>query len=426
MISLRVLIYPQKIPSFLIDLFAFLGPLGTLLSPSLLPYQFRAFYILLCFFPLFLGRLYHREFKILSLFLPFLFYLLISAYFAEFKEDFSIPLKRALLFIFEFFFVFGSAFYLRNSIPSMQKNRLIKIYLYGFFISLIVGYFFFIGFYLQWIPLATIQRFSVITQFGYGFLRFSPGSYPNEYGTVASFVCSILTFLIAEKSTIIQEINFKTSFLYLFFLLAFMALLLTTTRSAYITFVISMMYLFCTSFKFRKLFFTIIFFSIITLLFVSYYFPLLLKVFISSFKALFYQSESVQIRLSHWGESMKSFDLASWFGTGYGTLFYMHNVYIQLLLELGVFGFICLLFFLLSLFLNYFHQLKSVFFKHLMSKKELFSNRVITLGLIHILFFAGSNHNLNHHLTWMVFLLLNITLFSQKAILPDSNRKNQA
>ena len=408
------MIYPQKIPLFFIELFAFLGPLGTLLTPSFLPYQFRTFYMLLFFFPFFLRRLYHKELKTFLFFLPFFFYLLISAYFAEFKEDFSTPLQRAFLFILEFFFVFGSAFYLRSSIPSLQKNRLIKLYLYGFFLSLIVGYFFFIGFYLQFISLATIQKFSIGTQFGYGLLRFSPGSYPNEYGTVASFVCSILALLIAEKKLKIQEIHFKTSFLIFFFLLTFIALLLTTTRSAYLTFIMSMIYLFCISSKFRNLTFKIACFFILIISFIFYYFPPLINALMGSFKSLFYQSGSVQVRLSHWEEGLKSFDLKPWLGSGYGTLFYMHNVYLQLLFELGVFGFITLIFFLLSFLLQHFHPLKSIFFKHHMSPTNLFSNRVISLGLIHLFFFAGSNHNLNHHLTWMVFLLFTITLFTKK------------
>lgn len=398
-------------------LFVFLGPLGNLLTPSFLPYQFRTFYLLLPAFFIFYDRIYFKELKTFLLFLPFLLYCFASSYFAELTPVLhheSSPFQRCALFVCESLFMFGAAFYLRNHPLAREKNRLIRLFLYAFFISLIIGYTFFFGFYLNRVSLSTIERFSVITQFGYGILRFSPGSYPNEYGILASFVASVLLLLIAEKKNPHFQIGIHRRWLFPFFTLTFLALILSTTRAAYLSFFLSLIYIFFISSNFRRLFF--INSSILTFFVIAFHKHLgfLFDVFILGFVKMSYKLGSFGLRMEHWIEGLEEFKEFHLLGRGYGSLFFIHNVFLEFIFELGVIGFSILLFFLISYFLEHNQRIKQTFLRRWMNSDELFSNRFIVLGLIHIFWFAGSNHNINHHLTWMIFLLFNMNLFARK------------
>ena len=128
----------DRVQHFLIYCFAFFGPLGTLLSPFFMPNAFRFYHFLLIFFPLFLIKLKLEEWKTILIFVPFLLYCLVSAYFTHnhiYEVD-SYPLFRCFLFISQCLFMFGAAFCLK-----VNQKKLITFYLAGFFISLVVGYF---------------------------------------------------------------------------------------------------------------------------------------------------------------------------------------------------------------------------------------------------------------------------------------------
>lgn len=405
-----------NIPLSIIYLFAFLGPLGNIFCPSFFPYQFRMFYLILPLFFLFYSKLYRQEIKTLLSFFPFLMYALISSYFCINRPSLHYEtsmLSRVFLFVCEVFFMFGAAFYLRDRIPALEKNRLICLYLYGFFLSLLIGYILFIGYYVHIIPLQLIDRCTVITQFGWGILRFSPGSYANEYGIVSSFVASILLLLIAEKNHPDFQIGFSKKTLYLFFWLTFLALLLTTTRAAYLSFFFGMIYILCTSKRFR---FMLCYVSLgVTALFILLgpKLKFLITILLGAFTPQGYKGHSIKMRFDHWTESFQAFSDFPIFGRGFGALFYIHNVYLEIFSELGVLGSLTLVMFGIIYFIQHNKMIKKIFLQRWALKKELFSNRTIVLGLIHVFWFAATNHNMNHHLTWMVFLLFNITLFTK-------------
>ncbi|WP_420421788.1 O-antigen ligase family protein [Simkania sp.] len=406
---------------FLIYLFVFLGPLGNLLCPSFLPYQFRAFYFVLPAFFLFYTKLYYKELKTLLLFLPFFLYALASAYFCinrpalHFEETL---VSRVGLFACEVLFMFGAAFCLRDRLMAEEKKRLIRIYLAAFFISVLVGYALFAGYYLKVFSWETVDKFTVITQKGWGILRFSPGSYPNEYGIVASFVASILLLLIVERKNPTFQLGLSKKSLYCFFGLTLGALLLSTTRAAYLAFVFALLYIFCVSKSFRYLSFLGLAVVMVFFIMMGDRLELVLEILTSSFKPSHYKDVSMQLRFEHWQESLDAFNTFPLFGRGFGTLFYVHNVYIELFAELGLIGCLTLLFFGLAYFFQHQIGIKKIFRKRWASAEELFSNRVIVLGLIHVFSFALTNHNINHHLTWMVFLLFNMSLFARK---PDTS-----
>ncbi len=85
-------------------------------------------------------------------------------------------------------------------------------------------------------------------------------------------------------------------------------------------------------------------------------------------------------------------------GTGFASLTNLHNVYLQLFFELGIVGSLLLVGSLALATLEGYARYKR-------APRDPFLAKVRVVGLIHVLSFALSNHNLNHHLTWFVCFL---------------------
>lgn len=384
----------DRFQHFLIYCFAFFGPLGTLLTPSFMPNAFRFYHFLLIFFPFFLIKLNLNQWKTILIFTPFLLYCLVSAYFTHnhiYEVD-SYPLLRSFLFISQYLFMFGAAFCLK-----VEQKKLVTFYLAGFFISLLVGYFFFIGFYSGFISFRAIERFSVETQMGWGLLRFSPGTYPNEYGNVASFALSILLLLYAKKKHLLTL---------LFAALTFIALLLTTTRAAYLSFGVALIYLCITSTEIRKLLFKLFLFGTAILFLLKAYSINIFSIFIRGLKAISLMEGSAGIRLSYWIKGFRDLDQSIIFGNGFSANIYAHNIYLELLFELGIVG----AFLLVSTVIYYLSENSFSIRKLLLDKEKEAINQIMIIGLIHTFLFALTNHNMHHHLTWLSFLLFNASL----------------
>jgi O-antigen ligase len=394
---------------FLIYCFVFFGPLGVLLSPPFLPYAFRFYHFFLLFSPLLLLKLKAREWKALLTFIPFLSYCFISAYFTENKPvsyD-SYPFFRSGLFIAQYLFMFGAAFCLRNTCPALEKARLLRLYLISFFISLVVGYILFFGYYAGFVSMNVLSRLCVEVQMGWGILRFSPGSYPNEYGNVSSFVLSVLILLLAERKK-------SSLFLYFFICLTFIALMLATTRAAYFSFAITFFYLCLVSQRVRRFSLRLVLLGSIVVIITKYYSFDFLYVFFEGIKKISLTTGSSGTRITEWIKGFEQLGNSAFFGTGFGFNISAHNVYLELLYEVGLIGFMVFFVSLIYYFSENHFQVRKVFFKRAMEKSEILYNRITTIGLIHVVLFAITNHNMHHHLTWMTFLLFNMSLFSQK------------
>ncbi len=385
------------IRKLLIFSFAFLGPLGNLLTPHILPTPFRSYYFLLPAFPLFFWQFRAKQLKVLILFAPFLFYCCLSAFcvelFGEPTEPF--PLFRFFLLLFNLCFVVAASLG-PNTLE--ETVSLLNLYLKSFFVSLGIGYFFYLGFYSGFLSFPLLERFSVLTQFGYGLLRFSPGSYPNEYGTLASFVLSILTLHLVKPCYGLYLKKKQTLFL---FALTFIALLLTTTRSAFIGYLFSLFYICFTIKRFLKILKWLAV-SIVSVFILFKCFGInFFQILISGFSFASFQDGSAAERLLHWHETFENFKLDPYFGTGFASLTNLHNVYLQLLFEMGIFG----LLILLGTFILWVSHFSFSFLKKCNDPHQFFFRSFRALGLIQILWFAISNHNLNHHLTWFILFL---------------------
>lgn len=384
----------MKIRRMAVLAFVALGPLGNLLTPHFLPAAFRFYYFLLLTFPLFFTYFRERQLKLMIYFTPILLYCLPSALIVEINQlsDEPFPLFRFFLLLFHFLFIVGAS----STIDSIQeKYTLITLYLKSFFITLGIGYFLYIGYYLDLISFALIERFSVIGQFAYTLLRFSPGSYANEYGTVASFVLSILTLLLLKPSV---EVKLTKKSLIFFFVLTFIALILTTTRSAYLSYFCCFLYICWKTRRFLLPFSLFLISAACFLFFLKSYNIDLISFLTLAFNLANYQIGSLGERLSHWAVAFQNFQDQILLGLGFASVTDIHNVYLQLLFELGLLGVLILL--ATVLFRVFTGPLR--FFKA--TDESLFSI-IKVLGLFHILWFALSNHNLNHHLTWFTLFL---------------------
>jgi len=379
----------QGLQRFLIYCFVFFGPLGSLLTPSFLPYAFRFYHFFLLLFPIFFLRMKSSEWKAVLIFIPFLFYCLISAYFSENKivNIDSYPIFRSGLLITQYLFVFGAAFCLQ------ERGRLLTLYLIGFFISLVVGYILTIGYYVGVVPIEVIKHLCVEAQMGWGILRFSPGSYPNEYGNVSSFVLSVLILITANRKK-------HRHLLYFFICLTLIALMLTTTRAAYYSFTITFFYLCFVSQEVRRFSLKFLFLGCMMVVLMKYYSFDLLHIFIEGIRKISLTTGSSGIRIADWVQGFAQLGNSVFWGTGFGVNITTHNVYLELLYELGIVGILVLLVSLIYFFSeNHFRMAKV--------------NRITIIGLIHVFLFAATNHNMHHHLTWMTFLFFISSLFSQ-------------
>jgi O-antigen ligase len=377
--------------------FVALGPLGNMLTPHFFPDSFRTYYFLLPLFPIYFLLVRERIAKIGILFLPFLIYSYFSAHVVDKFGDANEPhtVFRFYLLICQFFFIIGAASALKKK---EEVLSLLKTYLTFYSLSLAAGYVFFIGYYLKIFPFSVLARFSVLTQFGFGLLRFSPGSYPNEYGIVSSFVLSVLAVIFLDKKY--DLFNFSRKWFAFFFLSTFLAFLLTTTRAAYLSFLVSVIYLSWKSGYFIRVFTSIS-------LFILGFFCFLLLFKINMFDILShgftqrFDEGSLGDRYFMWLETIEHAKEDTFWGAGFASLTNVHNVYLQLLFELGFVGTVLLLG---SLFISFIES----FFRHkrpIPDEISPFLSKIRMVGLINVLSFAASNHNLNHHLTWFVCFL---------------------
>lgn len=398
-------------------LFALLGPIGNLLPLVPNVPSFRAYYILLPFlvFYMLLFRLTETAIIRIAILTPGFLYMLLSMIIAGNKagdpEDNAVFRYGLLAMLCVFTMLAGSY----NENQSMfQKLHYIKLYLIGYLISLICGYAFFALYYSGHATAGQLERFHVLLQFGYGILRFSPGSYPNEYGTVSSFALSLLTLLfLSRKEPFARGYFRKTGYKVLFaafFVLTFGALLLATTRAAYISYLFAVLYIFFTKYKrnfYKQAAFLLSLVAVVAvlLIIINHSFFDIFLVFKNGFSSMVKGEGSFEARIISWQAAYHDFSQSPIVGTGFGSAAMIHNTYLQMLFELGVAGIILIA---VSLAVFAIYQFKTGHSRvSVVSLPEGdFLWKAADMALIHILWFALSNHNLNHHLTWFGFFLV--------------------
>lgn len=410
---------PVPLAYGIVGWFAFLGPIGTLIPLPGVPPSFRFYYLMLIpgillFVVSGLRRQTARNLLILS---PVLAYMLISSFYTwlsyqgSYDSEEGNPVVRFLLFAVQLVFTICAGAE-AATFDHEQKLRVVGIYLRGYFVSLIVGYIFLVGFYTHHLTIAFLTHFEVLVQWGFGLLRFSPGSYPNEYGIVSSFVLAVLTLLLVRRRdaaniSLVLGMRATLPRLITAFLLTLGALFLSTTRAAYVAYVLSLFYIaLCQHRVGRSILFLLsaVGAALVLLASVQPFFNVI-AILKGGYYAFFSEHNFANGRLNAWETALQLFLQHPFWGAGFGSVDMMHNVYLQLLFGMGIIGFTLLLLTALAMGM----RARGLTFAKLQTKppdaQEWLLRRIAVIALLHIFWFAMSNHNLNHFLTWFGVLL---------------------
>lgn len=406
-----------------ISLFLFLGPLGSLLHIPGTPNSFRFYYFIMPFgVGLFiLCGISRKALQTVVLLLPILLYTFWRSwdYYVHIQAPplYANPFVRWGLFANYLLLVPLLAGYLAQA-SARTLIRLLDIYLLGFLLSMIAGYLLFVGYYAGVLSKDFINYFQVLTQYGYGLLRFSPGSYPNEYGTVAAFNLSLLLmrlFILGSQGKRVEgwlpNNRWVITMLLIFTLVA---LFLTTTRSAYLAAALCVIYIVLiqpTAIKQIKNAIKVFACSGILLVIAQQFYDVfgLLE---TAYSSAIGRQKSVKVRLDSFERALDTFNESPIWGHGFGNLEIdlLHNVYLQLLCNLGLVGLGMLILSVIAiLVLCRNPQGKDV--EPEFQAEESYVRHATWLALFSMLFFGMSNHNMNHHLTWLAILLGLVMLY---------------
>lgn len=401
------------------------APLGKLIPVPGTPHSFRFFYLLMAAsLPLLALGLISRRLVLFALSqLPFLLYLLASA--IQTFTPGSVegaegnPVFRALLLAVELAFTALIASHCQRE-PLHVRAQLAVIPLLSYLVSLAFGYVFFVGFYTGALSTAILEPFYVILDFGYGLLRFSPGSYANEYGIVSSFFASLTLILILRWEQVCLALGWAPRWLAWFrriliatWPLMIIALFLSTTRAAYIAFAVSLVAIGISlpTLRARTLFFVTMGAAAAMALAIAQQYFDVLGVFRVAYTAFFDKNASAYTRFSDWQRAYAAFALSPWTGSGFGTTEFIHNVYLQVLFGAGLIGGLLFGFFFVAL--RSARQSVEALPRNTDGRRQAASlgllRTMMMLAVFHTLWFGCSNHNFNHFLTWFTVLLVLMT-----------------
>jgi O-antigen ligase len=222
----------------------------------------------------------------------------------------------------------------------------------------------------------------------------------------------VLTLLLVYRRQLIgsdpifRRIS-STPLLLLSFLLTLGALFLATTRAAYVSYILSVLYIGLSQGGFKK---PVTFLArtaiaaFVLLLCVQPFFDVE-SVLAGGYHAFFDQTSFASGRLGDWDIALGLYLRQPYLGFGFGTMDMMHNVYLQMLFGLGIVGFSLLV--LTTVILMVRGRGLRLFPLRApdLSAAQLLLKRTSTIALVHVFWFALSNHNLNHFLTWLAVLL---------------------
>lgn len=419
----------------LLFLFVLLGPIGTLIPIPGAPPSFRLVYLLLIpGIAYFLWKRVSREFaQFLAIFTPLALYCIASATYASVSDigfgesdEAGNPLVRlALLASLATFVVLASE--TAERLNYRKRLGLVKTFLVGYFVSLYAGYVLFVGFQAGAFTEEFLQNFQILVQFGFGVLRFSPGSYPNEYGIVSSFALSLLLLVETKKGDSVARLlrvgSGSPIWRAVQFVLVLSALFLTTTRAAYVAFAVSIVYVIAIQEGItRRVKLTSALVGVLTgiLALVQPYFDVI-DIFVGAYEALYDESASAQERIVAWDTAKDLFQDRPIFGVGFGSVDMIHNVYLQFFYGLGFIGTglvaATLALFWLTRRAGSSRRSRPILEVDRQDLSALWHIR--NIGLIHVLWFAASNHSANHFLTWFVVLLVSMSRPLRKTSRPN-------
>jgi hypothetical protein len=313
----------------------------------------------------------------------------------------SLFVKLGFMFILMILFVYG-----RDAGRTSESiiKRMVKAYDIGFIVYFLLGWPLYIAAVTRKISRETYFLFTV--QFNItdesALLRFCPGDYPNGAGEMLA----VYIIFIIYMRRYIKWVPLKLA-------IGFASILITTTRAGILP-ALFIALLFCASLCFKKLFTivvvrkstVVVFVTIVIFIIVSIFITLHVESVSKRVSGLYNgivnasESQSVQKRYEYWSDAYRTFNDTSYLGDGFARYLETHNVMLQLLAEIGIFG---TLFFLIFICIRIWTVVKA-YLKKAYQKQGIEADfiRMLIFAIPANGFFALTNHNLFHFTFWFL------------------------
>ncbi|WP_423823866.1 O-antigen ligase family protein [Salinisphaera sp. SPP-AMP-43] len=271
----------------------------------------------------------------------------------------------------------------------------------GFVLVFLLGFVLYAGVVFGPVPATLYEHVVTVEQSAFGYLRFSPGTYPNEFGTLCSFFA---LFALIKNSRQGGTASLLVA------LMALIGIALASTRSAYVTLIVGVLIVLVgiPSLKRRTQIMGAILFAIplglLLLNFLGFNFLAVLK---GGFDAALNPNQgSLGERLQGWASAASQFVNFPFLGFGFESpnISFLHNLFLQEIFGLGLVG--CALLILLSMafwVLRKTNLDKTFECSSFSEERYVFLIRIIALE--HTVLFGLNNHNQSHFLTWLTFAL---------------------
>lgn len=311
------------------------------------------------------------------------------------------PVVRVLVIgnlMFGFYFI---GHFITELSQEVSVVRILDRSFYGFITVFFLGLALYLLVIRGVVPATVYAHFVSLEQTGYGYLRLSPGTYPNEFGVLCSFF-AVYAFISYGYERRLWVVPIAFCFV--------LGIFLTSTRTAYITFFVGALTLFVLHpsfwFKARLFFMGLIGAGVVVggLKLIGFN---VIQVIVSGFQAALNTNEgSVATRQQTWTAAIENFNYVPGLGVGFESpdASFLHNLPLQLLYGLGIWG----LAVMLVLFGIFFASLERRAGGRVadQSARDMAQFRMIRLVLAeHVVLFGLTNHNQAHFLTWLLFAL---------------------
>jgi hypothetical protein len=282
-----------------------------------------------------------------------------------------------------------------------KVNDYLSLSYWGFVTVFGLGSVLYFGVVFGAVPSSVYAHFVTVEQTSFGYLRLSPGTYPNEFGVLCSFYAIFALMRYGETS---KKYNVLFAFLFA------AGILLTSTRAAYVTFAVGYLtilfmypawrvrvkYLIVPALGIPVILYglSLISFNVISVIQIGY-------------QAAVSGQGSVSQRTEGWQTALLYFYNHFWFGSGFESseARFLHNLPLQLIAGLGAIGLliVIVLFFIFG-FIQKNNSYFIIYSKNNYNKRYLALVRVLLLE--HVFLFGLTNHNQAHFLTWLLFAFL--------------------
>jgi len=236
-----VIVRVSSVKELLLRLIFFLGPTGIFFTPILDIGSLRTFYFVTAIINIVcLWRVAKRDLAHYGALVLISLILFFSSSFCLVSLDYDVPLYvnpvvRVVVICNLMFGFFNISRVILNS----QRLDILQVLLSdsfkGFCCVFFLGLVLYVGYISGKVSSDFYNRFTTLEQTAYGYSRFSPGTYPNEFGVICSFYALYAVLLSQRKKRAVAYLLLSAVFM--------IGVFLTSTRAAYITLVVGYVYI---------------------------------------------------------------------------------------------------------------------------------------------------------------------------------------